>query len=271
MSETNANMSLDAQALLDVLPLDGSGIGYRKIAERLDWDDADTRRLYEARNQLIDLGIAKRGRGRGGSVARIDPAEFSEAEKPDYRNEPEVEPVSLEATTPREQDLYNPILSVLREHWVHDQRFDRFDAQITAQQGRRQTGGRWTRPDLVVVAESNFEFLPSQFDLVTFEVKTTEGLDVTAVYEAVAHLRAATLAFVLAEAPHDMDGLEEVASEAGRHGIGLIVASEVDDYESWDTMVEPVRHEPDRHRLDEFIHTQLPVETHSKLRRQFTH
>ncbi len=67
----------------------------------------------------------------------------------------------------------------------------------------------------------------------TFEVKDWWGLDVTAVYEALAHHRASTRSYVLAPIPNasqDDDYTKQyvtrIEEEAERHGIGFIVAED---------------------------------------------
>jgi hypothetical protein len=45
--------------------------------------------------------------------------------------------------------------------------------------------------------------------------------------------------------------------EAKRFGIGVIVAAEPDNYDTWEEVVEAVRHEPDPDRLNEFLAQQV--------------
>ncbi len=53
-------------------------------------------------------------------------------------------------------------------------------AKITAQQGAKL--GKWTRPDIVVASIKSYTYVHGkQFDLVTFEVKPTHQINVTAV------------------------------------------------------------------------------------------
>src|ERR1035441_4896420 len=74
--------------------------------------------------------------------------------------------------------------------------------EVTARQGRRETGGTWTRPDIVAAALRVFPHVPGKFfDLITFEVKPFDGIDVTAVFEALSHRRAATQAYVWLHVP----------------------------------------------------------------------
>ncbi|MBK9275071.1 MAG: site-specific DNA-methyltransferase [Flavobacteriales bacterium] len=61
------NLQPDEQALLALLPTDGSTIGNGKARQTLGWDDA---RYEQAKTGLIAKGVAVAGRGRGGSLAR---------------------------------------------------------------------------------------------------------------------------------------------------------------------------------------------------------
>lgn len=65
------SITADSQALLDSVPSDGSSIGNLKLREILGWDEE---RYQAARQPLIDAGKLTTGRGRGGSVMRVDAA-----------------------------------------------------------------------------------------------------------------------------------------------------------------------------------------------------
>jgi hypothetical protein len=101
------------------------------------------------------------------------------------------------------------------------------------------------------------------FDLITFEVKLLEGIDVTAVFEALSHRRAATQAYVWlhaagAEASEELIFLlKRIEEEASRHGVGMIVGANPSDYSSWDLRLRASRFEPDPESLNEFIAQQL--------------
>ena len=168
---------------------------------------------------------------------------------------------SEEPVEARERDLYEPMRDVIHRDWARDQRIEPLAVEITALQGRRDTGGRYTRPDIVLVELKSYRYIPGKtLEVVTFEIKPRGAIDVTCVYEALAHRRAATRSFVLLHVPNADDptaGLDAVQAEAGNHGIGMIVASEPDDYETWITRVDARRVAPDPSQLDDFIHTQL--------------
>jgi hypothetical protein len=241
------------QELLGRLHNLGDRAGNVSLLRELDWDE-DT--YWEVRDRLVNKGVLQLGRGRGGSMQLITrPAQAPPAPEPAAHAPP--------PPPAREADLYEPVARVLRERWVKDNRFRDHIVEITARQGARNTGGTWTRPDITVAGMTTFPFVPGKtFDVVTFEVKPPDGVDVTAVYEALAHLRAATRAFVILHIPDDRraplaDWIDRAAEEAKRHGIGLILVSDPLDYEAWDELVEARRHEPDPAALNDFIAAQL--------------
>jgi hypothetical protein len=114
------------------------------------------------------------------------------------------------------------------------------------------------------------------FDLITFELKSFEGVDVTAVFEALAHRRAATQAYVWFHVPAGLEAkedtralLERINEEARRHGVGLIVGADPADYSTWDVQLRAVRIEPDPEFLNEFIAQQLPTLARDELAQWF--
>jgi hypothetical protein len=206
-----------------------------------------------------------RGRGRGGSVRLVQAEAGTPEERPRARIPPAPQPAQREAA------LYEPTARVLADAWGKDRRFNWWRVEQTALQGRRETGGRWSRPDLAVISLNKFQYLPGlSLEVWTFEVKTLEGLDVTAVYEALAHGRSATRAYVLVKVREKMTGdessrLEAVQEEAARHGIGLITMLEADDFTTWEEIVEPSRLDAAPERLNDFISTQFSIDNRSAL------
>lgn len=244
------------KSLLDRVPVDGTAVGNTKLKKQLAWDDT---KYWFVRGRLLDRGVLEVGRGRGGSI-RLPVAPVAATIAVQF---PPVPVLTVAAEAPLiEENLYQAIATVLRDQWVKDRRYDQAVVEITARQGARVTGGRWTRPDIVVGSLAMYPYVPGRhFDITTFEVKTYAAMDVTAVYEALAHLRAATQAVVLLVVPDAIaDTYEEtintIQDEAERHGVGLVVAASADDYEEWDSRVEPKRHEPSPEKLNDFIATQ---------------
>jgi hypothetical protein len=130
-------------------------------------------------------------------------------------------------------------------------------------QGRRATGGTWSRPDITSVEVRTFSYVPGKFlEVVTFEVKPHNAINIQEVYEALAHRRTSTRAYVVLHVPINSataltSSIADVAAVARGHGVGLVTAEDPADYETWDEREEAQRHEPDPERLDEFISAQL--------------
>jgi hypothetical protein len=256
----NTQLGDKEKELLARVPANGTAVGNVALKKELAWEDEE---YWTVRDGLIEKKKLALGRGRGGSVRLVLEAGVP-VQDVDQREQQEEK---------CEHDLYEPIKKVLAEKWSRDLALEEWFVQITAKQGRRDTGGTWTRPDVVVVYVSTYQYVPGKFvDVTTFEVKDETSLNVTAVYEALAHLRAATRAHVLAVIPEDKrDSLskviDETAAEASRHGIGFILTSDAENYDAWEFRVEASRSEPDPARLDEFIETQILDENKKKLRK----
>lgn len=245
-------MTEEESLFFDRVPQDGSTITNPELQRQLGWERD---KYWNIRNALIDQGVLSVARGRGGLVFRVIQKESVDVEA--IAQDQEVLPQI------REQDLYPRIATVLNQEWAREKRFDRQIVHTTANQGRRDTGGRWSRPDLVLVTQSTYPYVPGRhFEVITFEVKPSDSIDVTAVYEALAHRRAATKSYVLlhvpdAQAEQLKDALTEVYSEGKKHGVGVIIFNQPDDFSGWEEMVEPVRQDPDPQRLNDFLANQI--------------
>lgn len=249
-------------ALLSKLKDLGGNAGNTRLIRELCWPEDD---YWIIRDRMVDLGLLRKYRAYGGAVALVDKTSAADDEQdnlamPDSSITGADSP-KQEETKSAERDLYEPIATVLRGAWAKHNRFRHHLVEITAFQGRRNTGGTWTRPDIAVAALRVFPFLPGKyFDLITFEVKPSWALSVTGVYEALAHRRAGTQAYLWLHCPDSASNIEVLSliqEEAERHGIGLIVASEPSNYDTWQQKCDPERVEPDPDMLNEFITLQM--------------
>ena len=244
------------QELLAAVPA-ATTIGNKALREQLgqEWSED---LFWEIRSRLIERGLLEPGRGRGGSTKLV----LAQAQ-PAVEVSVVVEPIP-EGATPapdytKESELYEPVSAVLRNHWSKEQGFDNYLVEVTAKQGSRQTGGKWTRPDVTVVGYKTFPYLPGRYlEVISFEIKPTNTLDITAVYEALAHRRSATRAYVVGHVPNDaqtemQSELEAVTQEAKKLGIGVIVVDDPVDFDTWEVLLDADRFEPDPARLNEFI------------------
>jgi hypothetical protein len=232
----------------------------------LGWNE---RRYWYARDSLLEEGVIARARGRGGAIRMVH---LEEVGVSDSVGEAELVGEAALASV-REVELYSPIRETLQNYWAKERQIEPLAIEITAAQGRRRTGGRWSRPDLVSAAVRTYRYLPGKYmEVVTFEVKPFDAVDVTAVYEALAHLRSATHAYVIFQVPVDQEEsiaetLDETCRIARSHGVGLIVMSDPADFATWEEREQARRSEPDPQRLDEFIAVQLSQEAHDRIAR----
>lgn len=248
--------------LMTLVPEQGS-IGNQSLREQTQWADD----LYLAiRNRLRDAGQISIGRGRGGSIRRTAPEvpELAVAPAPD-----QVKPTPDEPY-PNEESLYSPMRETLQKRWIQDQQFDQSVVETTARGGRR-ADGIWARPDITCAAMTSYTYLPGKFlDIITFEVKPHFAVDLTAVYEALSHRRAATRSYVLLHVPDDkLEALEpaiaDICDEASKHGIGVVVAGDPTEFDTWDFREDADRSEPDPVKVNKFIQTQLSQGTRDQI------
>lgn len=259
-----------AEKLLGLVPGDGSPIGNKALRDALKWPPDQ---YWSTRNQLVSRGELQVGKGKGGSVRRVLNTAVTPSEPEENRSTPDTGGSHGGGGVWSESSLYGPMAEVLKNSWSVAEGFDDVVVQITAQQGSKATGGKWSRPDIAVATLSTFPYVPGRhFGVVTFEVKAAAGIDITCVYEALAHLRAATESYVLLHVPAEEQIesiLSDICDEARRHGVGVIVAENPNDYDTWEEKVEPVRLEPNRRRLNEFLGSQLSKSQLEKLMKWF--
>lgn len=231
---------------------DVGSVGNVTLQKKLKWKKEDV--YWFVRNKLIEEGRLAKAKGKGGSVSKVSQL----VEDAKFIEEVEADPGRV-----AELDLYEPLHQVIKDQWAKDYQLDSLVGEITGKQGARNTGGKWTRPDITVASYKTYPYVPGKhFEIITFEVKPSDSIDVTAVYEALAHRRAATRSYVIIHVPINKVSqlelqIEELSSEAKKFGIGVIQVSDPKDYATWDEIVEPTRHEPDPSRLNDFLATQV--------------
>lgn len=249
-----------------------------QLRERLGWSETKYWRVHQ---ELFDEGSVEKGRGRGGTVllVAID-AEGTSSEDVaavEQAGAASAEPIIVVDQTPMpsEIDLYEPVLRQLERHWTRQRQLDECHCEITAFQGRRETGGSWSRPDICVIGSRNFEHYPSRsFEMHTFEVKPANGVTIKGVLEALAHRESATRSYVLYHtAGRDFGSYPESArieELAGRHGVGVIAANIVDDFESWEEVVTAQRALSDPEAINTLVGRSLSDRAKRKIRQWFS-
>lgn len=197
MQSTNShNQRSPSQAIMEYLARAGEAVPVDDLRMRIGMSEQCIASVVE---ELVRKGQVKRPRGRGRRICLVtEPCGFD-----DLLREFHYEPLVWK----RENDTYPAIARKLEREWMPALGFSDVEVVITAHQGRRETGGAWSRPDLV--ATGQHPTLPRHADHkteVTIEVKLANQFDLRAIHEANAQKihRNASAAFVLV-----------VATEAG--------------------------------------------------------
>lgn len=254
----------DSEVFLRKLEQAGGSSGNTALMRELGWASD---KYWRIRDALLDEGVVVKGRGKGGSV------QTNRVAQPSPRSGSGQRPSDIGRDGRNaEVDLYEPFAKVLRAEWANERRLTHVEVQITAFGGKKTTGGTWTRPDITIVSKKSFTVVPQiQFDVWTFELKPVSGIDVKAVFEALSHSRRATRSFVAIEVPEQPNaGTETILSrcetEAGRHGIGLIIFTDAADFSTWEVRVDEKRQNTDVELLEEFLLEQMTEDARRRIR-----
>ena len=257
-----------SKLLLSFIPESGESIGNVSLRDRLkrsiagNGDELTDQDYWSLRDGLIDEGLIEQGRGRGGSVRRS--VLIASTSSPPTAPE-------IAAAKTAEVSLYDPIHAAITSGYVKENRIKRFVSELTAAQGRRATGGKWTRPDLTIVAVRTYRFTPGKrLEVITFEVKPSLDTAIEGVYEALAHSAFAHRTYLVVDCrQYGEDGNipdERIIQECSRHGVGYITFDDPSDYGTFTIQVSARLKEADPYEVDNFISTQLSPENQDQLR-----
>lgn len=155
---------------LTALEQAGGSSGNGSLRKGLDWDEEF---YWKVQGQLIENGQIVPGRGKGGSV-RLTKAE--------------AESSSLPNENIREADLYVPLKASIEKKWINKFGIDDVLVEDTHARGGKKTGGKFTRPDITAAGIRKYRYLPKRLEILTFEVKPSDSVDVIGV-EAIAPKR----------------------------------------------------------------------------------
>jgi hypothetical protein len=267
------------QRLYDLTPADGKSIGNATLRELLKAafpEETFTRDDYfDLRNSLRADGRIERGKGKGGSVHRFISVVPLDAG---------LKVASVESTTgqaepaepqpePSEADLYKPFRAAIETGYVPDNDLKPWICEITASQGKRSTGGRWTRPDVALVAQQTFPYVPNKiFQVITFEIKPDLGTALDGVFEASAHSAFAHRSYLAFPDSSDYDDnplYDRIHTECERFGLGLILFEDVNNWDTYDFQVPAKFREPDPQAVNDFIKTQISEKSREEIQRWF--
>lgn len=235
-------------AFIDALERAGGSCGNGRLRNELGWDEDF---YWKVQGHLVEAGRIVAGRGQGGSVR------FTERQAIESSTDSVAVAQAAPAAVQRERDLYSPLKKAIESKWIHRFGLDDVVVDETHSRGSKDTGGTFTRPDITAAGIRRYVYLPKRLEIVTFEVKPAEALSVMGVLEAIAHREAAHRSYVVYAASR---GSFEAAAEADRilelsqkFGIGVVLAERASDVETWEVILDAVRHEPDPARLDRFL------------------
>ncbi|MFO0560254.1 MAG: hypothetical protein U0269_19715 [Polyangiales bacterium] len=220
--------------------------------------DGDHDKYWLLLRSLIEQGLVRVGRGRGGKVGRVikDSAEESSVAAPIIPSSPSASTTDAgQANSPTtiESSWYPFVERGLRGDWSKSRGFDEVLVAATHSLGSKKTGGRWTRPDLLVLSKQRFRLPPSVvFESHSFEVKPPGQWTVLGAHEASAHGRYFTRPYLLLGSlileddlvEDDRRALDACYDECARLGVGLVVVYPGFGFDDWDWLLEPQRHTP---------------------------
>ena len=159
-----------------------------------------------------------------------------------------------------EEAYYAPIKDSLCDLWLSEA-YDKsqFYLEDTSRKGTK-IAGPWTRPDFTMVSHRKYPWtIGHEFDVITFEVKRSDTCNVLAVFEALSHASVATRSYVvfpMSEASWiaaDPAQAKRVKDECVRHGIGLVLISDIADTAKPVHFIRAQRKEIDHERCSNFL------------------
>jgi hypothetical protein len=114
-------------------------------------------------------------------------------------------------------------------------------------------------------------FLPTILEAVTFEIKPRSAVNVIGVLEALSHRESVNKSYVAfhigSDAFDHSDEAARIVALSQRHGVGLILVEDQNNYDTWDIRSEAQWTNPDPDRLDAFINGLREETNKEKLRR----
>ena len=217
----------DGRTFLSKLESAGGRMSNPALRDTLGWSDTKYWRVHQAQ---FEQGFIEKGRGYGGSVILSNDGKtyLHPPKLPQYPVADAVAVAEFDKSS-KELDLYEPALKVLQKNWATRRQLDQCHCEITGLQGRRDTGGNWSRPDLAVVGFKKYEYLPDRLlEVFTFEFKPAYEVSVKGVLEALSHREAATRSYVVYyTAGKELESFPEavrIEELAVRHGVGVMAA-----------------------------------------------
>ena len=223
---------------------------------------------YEAEQELVDEGHIERCRGCKGGIKLVQRGDSQS------QIDPESSDSTAEESSSGERGHYEPVLEQIKKHWMEERSVKNVYGAVTAYQGRRDTGGRWSRPDIILCTVSEWIFSPRpEGEVRTIEVKLFDGLDIIGVYEALAHKSCSHYSYLMiVDFPKEglnsdqKQDFDKIMAAADRHGIGIITVPDSNDWSTWEFLLEPTRSDAAPQQINDFLYNQFPQSERSKFK-----
>jgi hypothetical protein len=164
--------------------------------------------------------------------------------------------------TGTERDLEKPFERLLEVQLAREltQSAPELEIRNTARGGL--TGGRWTKPDIVVASVNRYLSLAVPLlSLYGFELKTQTGFELSSIYQAAAQTRFLHFAYVVVPHPEDQlwrSRLAQIRGHAEELGIGLIRLDDPSSAAGYEVVITGRRHHPHPQSVDHFIEERMP-------------
>ena len=237
-----------------LLPDDGTPVLNRVMRMMLTRDmrrsiDQDT--FFAARDLLLEEGRIGRLRGQGGQLFLMPPPDKAapEAKARIARQWPEAM-------------LMLPLRRYLESQFKEGLDLPPDAACIVEDTSTMGSGlGRWARPDFILVSAMRFKVMPgSQIEVHSFELKTEDGANDTAVYEALAQTRFTHFGHLVWHLPRGSKAenrLPDIEAQCEEHGVGLIRMTDPDNTEAYEIVIDPKRKQTPAVSIDGFLESRL--------------
>jgi hypothetical protein len=163
--------------------------------------------------------------------------------------------------TGTERDLEKPFERLLAMELARELTGDAAERQVRNTARGGLSGGRWTKPDIVLAAINIYLSKPvPELSLYGFELKTQAGFELSSIYQAAAQTRFLHFAYVVVPHPKDekwQPRFAPIRAHAEELGIGLI---RLDDHNATSSEVVLIgrRHHPHPQSVDHFIEERMP-------------
>lgn len=243
-----------AHHMLGLLPADGAPVLNRVMRMMLCRDmkrNVDQDVFFAARDMLLNEGRIGRLRGQGGQLFLVPP-----------RTKVATEEKARIARQWPEAQLMLPLRRYLESQFREGLDLPDDAACVVEDTSTMGSGlGRWARPDFILVSAMRFKLMPgAQIEVHSFELKTEEGANDTAVYEALAQTRFTHFGHLVWHLPRGSKAenrLADIEMQCEDHGVGLIRMVDPNDPESYEIVVDPKRKPTTAVSVDGFLEARL--------------